>query len=433
MKRFPSNSSQRSSSNKTISISAKPVWILPDHDACHDVKFVANQAELAETLTSSKDLNRKSCRSGCTMSDLCADDKNKISDLLRKVIHLTEDNQRAWKELQLEQKARADLANQNRELVLELASLKTKLSHSLEILRAYQVRARDMQHFLSKCSIPGQALFETSPYSSSFENASKENDASSCETLVASGSSLTVPANGQQDFGVASGGPNPLSSSATQCPSPHSPQACSSTRTSLVTMPSLEPQPCLAQPSAPAPALSSSRLADSPRPARLCIRRDQGTQPSPMPLSDAELFRRPFNSGIAPVCCGALQARGAQRHERDKENAPPHGPPGAAQDVARLADFCTLAHRGIQARQPAQAGASQRHIGAPPSPAATASDACATPATRALHPASSRPCGGVLSPREAMSLAAAALPLLRPRRPHPAQGAGLLDLPSPAR
>jgi hypothetical protein len=93
----------------------------------------------------------------CTMVDLCEEDKEKIARLLRQVLELTEENDRLAEQLEME-KSRADesekLAEASREEVSlvkhELETTSGKFTYSLSLLRAYQLRVREMQTALAR-------------------------------------------------------------------------------------------------------------------------------------------------------------------------------------------------------------------------------------------------------------------------------------------
>jgi hypothetical protein len=384
----------------------------------------------------------KSCSFSCTMSDLCAEDKKKISDLLRKVIFLTEDNDRAWKEVALEKKARSDLANQNRELASELASLKSKLSHSLELLRSYQVRARDMQHFLSRCTIPGDALFESANLTSSVMGLT-ESEASGCKTLVASGkSSADAPSN---ESVIDADGPIDHCKSSlavsTQFPSPPRPSGKSAQGTHEI---SEHRAPFDSSP------LEDDPFASHPHKSTLgngC--RDQGAQYSPRPLPDSHLFHQPT---LATATMSDPLPNPQRVRSGDKENIFPLSPPLRAPSTSlgqgrlQAADLVDAAFGS----EPSTTGAvtdpgrsrrpAQQHPAAVTAPPAGgggggASRAC-TPIPRpraACGGGGGGSGGGGLSPRAAMCIAAAALRESTPApKPPPPAPHGFQPRPSSA-
>jgi hypothetical protein len=86
----------------------------------------------------------------CSMGNLCAEEKGKISSLLQQVLALSEDTERAGQAAASSQKVTDDLTAKNAELVEEVQSLRGKLGHALELLRAYQKRMKEMQQALAK-------------------------------------------------------------------------------------------------------------------------------------------------------------------------------------------------------------------------------------------------------------------------------------------
>jgi hypothetical protein len=93
----------------------------------------------------------------CTMGELCEEDKEKIAKLLRQVLELTEENDRMAGELDKE-KERAVHAEKKAEagqeeaalLKKELETVSGKFTYSLSLLRAYQLRVREMQTALAR-------------------------------------------------------------------------------------------------------------------------------------------------------------------------------------------------------------------------------------------------------------------------------------------
>lgn len=86
----------------------------------------------------------------CAMGNLCDEDKSQISKLLQQVLSLSEDSERAGQEIMVSRKMAEDLTEKNAELVEEVCSLRGKLGHALELLRAYQKRMKEMQQALSQ-------------------------------------------------------------------------------------------------------------------------------------------------------------------------------------------------------------------------------------------------------------------------------------------
>ena len=114
----------------------------------------------------------------CSMADLCNEDKQQISDLLQKVLRLTEDNEHACREAAAEKATSVALAQQNRTLLEEVATLKSKLSHSLQLLRAYQAWAKDTHKSPSKISAE-HVLLEEPPLAEASASATQLKPVSS--------------------------------------------------------------------------------------------------------------------------------------------------------------------------------------------------------------------------------------------------------------
>ena len=104
---------------------------------------------MPEAVVLSQDVGR--CPVGrCAMGNLCDEDKSQISKLLKQVLSLSEDSERAGQEIMVSRKMAEDLTEKNAELVEEVCSLRGKLGHALELLRAYQQRMKEMQQALSQ-------------------------------------------------------------------------------------------------------------------------------------------------------------------------------------------------------------------------------------------------------------------------------------------
>ena len=74
----------------------------------------------------------------CTLSDLCAPDKKKISNLISKVVELNSANEKLEAELATFRKESEKLRNENMELHKLNGSLQTRLMQSLVLTKTYQ-------------------------------------------------------------------------------------------------------------------------------------------------------------------------------------------------------------------------------------------------------------------------------------------------------
>ena len=384
--------------------------------------------EAASILFSKKDFypicsSGKACSSGCTMSDLFPEDKKKISDLLRKVIFLTEDNDRAWKEVAAEQKARSELVIQNRELASELATLKSKLTHSLDLLRSYQVRARDMQHFLSQCSIPGHTLFDTANAASSMKRQT-ESEASSCNTLAASGQSLTATST---EFGFDAEGASirskPIIAISTQFPSP-----IRITPDTAQTVMVVDEDPLESHSKSPTPNYVDKHNSKSPLHVEAisshshnlsensCCQ-DQAVQYSPRQIQDTHPFDQPVPTFLAAPRNNPISQK-IKSCDHDKENESP---------------ICASKNSSVNTLSqviPAQQIGSSIEDQGQSLPACHQHTATAVTCTPAAGRGVREKCGPGLSPRSAMCIAAAALRESTPA-PKPPPPAPHVFLPRP--
>eukprot|EP00961_Rhodomonas_salina_P024824 334260-Rhodomonas_salina.1 len=96
-----------------------------------------------------------------SMANLCDEDKDKISNLLQHVMQLTTENEHLSKENEglrsqsaTDSKTSADLTDKNRTLEGEVSSLRKKLTHALDLLRAYQTKLQEMQQVIVQSDIP---------------------------------------------------------------------------------------------------------------------------------------------------------------------------------------------------------------------------------------------------------------------------------------
>ena len=84
----------------------------------------------------------------CSMADLSEEDKRQIAGVLKQVLELSELNESSARQLAGENQAREEAEARAAALAEEVGGLRAKLTHALDLLRAYQKRVREMQQAL---------------------------------------------------------------------------------------------------------------------------------------------------------------------------------------------------------------------------------------------------------------------------------------------